>query len=150
VSFIPAEFLITSPGPNDDDGWDHHAVASIVYLTDSKKKTRRTKRRETHHGDKITNQVTGRSILPRMLVSITNISMLEERNERIEQEPTENDTSIVSSFVHGGFTTSDYDGQPISRSFLHFKSYGNATTTPASDQVYTQLFAEKHYKKYTS
>jgi hypothetical protein len=64
-----------------------------------------------------------------MLVSITNISMEEERNERIEQEPIENDTSIVSSFVHGGFTTSDYDGRPISRSFLHFKSCGNATAT---------------------
>jgi hypothetical protein len=49
--------------------------------------------------------------------------MLEERNERIEQEPTENDTSIVSSFVHVDFTNSDYDGRPISRSFLHFKSY---------------------------
>jgi hypothetical protein len=61
-----------------------------------------------------------------MLVSNTNRSIAEERNKRINQEPVENDTPIVSSFVHGGFTTSDYDGRLISRSFLHFKSYGNA------------------------
>jgi hypothetical protein len=74
-----------------------------------------------------------------MLVSITNISILEERNERIEQEPTENDTSVVSSFVHGGFTTSDYDGRPISRSLLHFKSYGNATATPEDTKHFLRL-----------
>jgi hypothetical protein len=75
------------------------------------------------------NQATGRFIPPRILVSTTDRSTREEINERIEQEPTENNISIVSSFVRGGFTTSDYDGRPISRSFLNFKSYGNTTAT---------------------
>jgi hypothetical protein len=102
----------------------------MYYTSIFKKDARRRKRREIDHGGKITNQVTDRVILPRMLVSNDDRSMLEEKNERIEQEQTENGTSDASPFIHGGFTTSDYDGRPSSRSFLHFKRYGNATATP--------------------
>jgi hypothetical protein len=69
---------------------------------------------EINHGGKIVNQATGWFISPWMLVSNTDRSIREERTERIEQEPTEKDTSIVSSFVHSGFTTSNYNGRPIS------------------------------------
>jgi hypothetical protein len=69
---------------------------TVLYCT--LKKARRTKRRDIHHGDKITNQVTGRSILPRMLVSITNISILEERNKSSRNRPrTTHPLSALSS-----------------------------------------------------
>jgi hypothetical protein len=63
-----------------------------------------------------------------MIVRNNDRGTTEERNERIELEKlTENDTSIVSSFVHGDVTTSGYDGRPSSPSFLHFNSFSNAT-----------------------
>jgi hypothetical protein len=87
----------------------------------------------------ITNQVTDRAILPWMLVSNDDRSMLEERNERIEQEPTENDTSIVSPFLStaiSDFSSMDFldnANKPHQRDIAQFVVQFNKHQTSSAD-----------------